>query len=991
MITQRLLARISFPLLLLIIAHAAFAQKVISGRVTDSKDGSPVIGATVQPKGGTGGTSTGTDGSFRLTVGNEVNTLVISSVGFGNMEVSIGGKTSVDVTLTSSANNNLNEVVVVGYGTARKKDLTGAVTSVKAKDFNRGIVTAPDQLIQGKVAGVQIVNNSGAPGGGTTIRIRGNSSIRSGNSPLFVIDGVPLDGRSPRPGYGGSFGNTPSANPLNFINPNDIASIDVLKDASATAIYGSRGANGVVIITTKRGVTGQPRLEVNTSAGVSTILKKYDILSGDEYRAALKTYGITSGDFGTSVDAMDAILRTGFTQNYNVSMSGGTDGGRYRMSLGAVNQQGIVKNTDFKKYVANISGQFRFLESKRLGLDFNIIASQNAEQIAPVSTDAGFEGSLIGQALQWNPTHALRNPDGTLVVKDLALGATTISPLAMLEAYDDRSKITEVLASFIPSFKITNDLEYKFLFSINYGSGTRRASILKWLNLTGIEGRGAAFLGGQERTTTQYTHTLNYTKQITPAINLNALAGYEYQKFNYRGFGMSAQDFQTEDIDYTYIFQNTTRSSRDQFGFVDPTTELQSYFGRIGLNLRDKYLLTATMRADGSSKFGENNKYGYFPSFAVAWNVTNEEFMKSAGFINNLKVRVGWGRTGNQEFPSGSAQERYALGISGPATLGQTNVANPDLKWETSSTINAGIDFSLLGDRLFGSLDYFNKQTTDLLFNFDAIQPAPAAKYWINLDGEVINKGLEVAVTGVIARSQNFDWSLGVNAAFLKNTIKGYKGPTVLTGALHGQGSTGASVQRLTNDHPLNAFYVRQFLGIDKTTGLSTYTDNGNSSFYIGDPNPDVLLGASSELRYKKLLFTMNIQGAFGHQIYNNTLMSVIPINNLGNRNIASSLIGGVKEDKANAITSSSRYLEKGDYLKLSNATFSYTIGNIGTAFKSVTVFLTGQNLLVFTDYSGFDPEVNTDKQINGVPSFGIEYIPYPSARSFLFGINFSL
>ncbi|MGB8190718.1 MAG: SusC/RagA family TonB-linked outer membrane protein, partial [Chitinophagaceae bacterium] len=960
MITQRLLVRISLPLLLLLMTHTVLAQKVISGRVTDSKDGSPIVGATVQPRGGTGGTSTGNDGSFRITVGNDVTTLVVSYIGFGSMDIDISGKTSVDVSLTSSANNNLNEVVVVGYGTARKKDLTGSVTSIKAKDFNRGIVTAPDQLIQGKVSGVQIVNNSGAPGGGTTIRIRGNSSIRSGNSPLFVIDGVPLDGRSPRPGFGGSFGNTPSANPLNFINPNDIASIDVLKDASATAIYGSRGANGVVIITTKRGVTGQPKIEFNTSAGVSSILKKYDVLTGEEYRAALKSYGITSGDFGTSVDAMDAILRTGFTQNYNVSMSGGTEGGRYRMSIGAVNQQGIVKRTDFKKYVANISGQFRFLESKRLGLDFNIIASQNAEQIAPISTDAGFEGSLIGQALQWNPTHALTNPDGTIVIKDPALGNTTINPLAILNAYDDRSKITEVLASVIPSFKITNDLEYKFLFSVNYGIGNRRASILSWLNLTGIEGRGAAFVGNQERTTQQYTHTLNYTKQINPSLNINALAGYEYQKFNYRGYGMNAQDFQTQDLDYTYIFQNTSQESRGLFSFIDPTSELQSYFGRIGLNFKDKFLMTATMRADGSSKFGDNNKYGYFPSFAVAWNVTNEEFMKSSSFVNNLKVRVGWGRTGNQEFPAGSAQERYALGISGPATLGQTNVANPDLKWETSTTINAGIDFSLIGDRLFGTIDYFNKSTTDLLFNFDAIQPAPAAKYWINLNGEVINKGLEVALTGVIVRRSNFDWTLGVNAAFLQNTIKGYSGPTVLTGALHGQGSTGAAVQRLANDHPLNAFYVREYLGIDKTTGLSTYTDNGNSMYYIGDPNPNALLGLNTELRFKKLLVTLNMHGAFGHEIYNNTLMSVIPINNLGNRNIASSLIGGVKEDKSNAITSSSRYLEKGDFLKLSNATLSYTIGNVGRAVKGLTVFVTGQNLFVITDYSGFDPEVNT-------------------------------
>jgi TonB-dependent starch-binding outer membrane protein SusC len=993
MITQRLLARISLPLLLLIIVHTAFAQKVISGRVTDSKDGSPVIGATVQPKGGTGGTSTGTDGSFRLTVGNDVNTLVVSSVGFGTMEISISGKTSVDVSLTSSTKNDLNEVVVVGYGTARKKDLTGAVTSVKAKDFNRGIVTAPDQLIQGKVPGVQVVNNSGAPGGATTVRIRGNSSIRTGNQPLYVIDGVQLDGRGARPGFDqGQFGATPSANPLNFINPNDIASIDVLKDASATAIYGSRGANGVVIVTTKRGLSGAPRIEFNTSGGFSKILKSYDVLDASEFRAALKLYGVTTGDYGANVDAMDAITRTGFTQNYNVSMSGGTEGGRYRVSLGHVNQQGIIKNSDFKKYVANISGQFKFLESKRLGLDFNLIAAQNAEQIAPISNDAGFEGSLIGQALQWNPTHPLRNPDGTIWVKT-PLGNTTINPLAMLEAYDDRSRITEILASIAPSFKILNELEYKFTYGINYGTGNRRASLASWLNLTGVEGRGIGFVGNQERNSQMFTHTLNYQKQITPKFNLNVLGGYEFQKFNFKGYGLAGRDFQTQDLDYTYIFQNSSVSSRNTFGYIDPTVELQSYFGRAIINLKDKYLLTATMRADGSSKFGENNKYGYFPSVGFAWNVTNEEFMKDAAFVNNLKLRLSWGKTGNQEFPAGAATERYSLGINGPGTLGQTNVANPDLKWETSTTVNAGIDFSLMSDRLFGSIDYFRKSTEDLLFQFNAIQPAPATRYWINLPGTVVNQGVEVGLNAVLARTKDINWSLGVFASFLKNELTDFPGPNVLTGGLHGQGSTGTNVQRVAEGQPLNVFYTRRFLGIDKTTGNSLYQDDGNTLFYVGNPNPTTLLGISTEFNYKKLVVSVNMNGAFGHDVYNNTLMSVIPISSFKRGlNTASSLINASqKENLDNAITASSRYIEKGDYMKLANATVSYSIGNIGNAIKGLTVFVTGQNLFVITNYSGFDPEVNTDKQVDGFASFGIEYVPYPSARSILFGINFSL
>lgn len=972
--------------MLLMSVQMLFAQgKRITGKVTDEKDGSPLVGVTVRLKEDPNiGTQTAPDGSFSLSVPANGKTLVVSYVGYDTREMPIGNATNLRISLSSG--RALEEVVVVGYGTVRKKDLTGSVASVKAKDFNKGIVTSPDQLIQGKVAGVQIINNSGAPGGAATIRIRGNSSVRSGNQPLFVIDGVPLDGRSARPGVNASgLGQTPADNPLNFINPNDIASIDVLKDASATAIYGSRGANGVVIITTKRGQTGAPRIDVNASSGVSSLLKRFNVLTGDQYRAALKAYNLSGGDYGSSVDALGAILRTGISQNYNIAIGGGTENGKYRISAGYLNQEGIVKKSGFKKYTANITGSYKFLDSKKLTIDFNLLASHNTENIAPISNNAGFTGSLISQALQWNPTQPLRNPDGSL---NILKGTTTINPLAMSELYDDVSNVSNILASISPSYKFNDNLEYKFLFSVNRGVGVRRTQISSKINLQGIEGRGWANFANNELTTQLISQTLNYNKQLSSALYLNAVIGYEYQKFDNKGVGLSAQDFTTDLLPYTNIFQNSTTSSRSVYSFADPLTELQSFFGRANFNYKDRFLLTATLRADGSSKFGKNNKYGYFPSFAGAWNITNEEFMKN-GFFNNLKLRLGWGKTGNQEFPAGSAQERYAFGQQ---SLFLVNVANPNLKWETSTTVNAGIDFSILGDRIFGSVDYFNKNTTDLLFNFDAIQPAPATKYWINLNGNVINSGLEVALNGALVKSRNITWNLGVNASFLKNELQNYNGPTILTGALHGQGISGATAQRLANGHPLNAFYLRKFLGIDKATGQGLYADNGNTLFYIGNPNPSTLLGISTDFSYKKLSVVVNMNGAFGHQIYNNTLNTVIPIGNLGSRNIAASLIGGpVQESISNAIKSSTRYLESGNYLKLTNATVSYNVGDLGKTIKNASFFLTGQNLFIITKFSGFDPEVNTDKQVNGVPSFGIEYSPYPTARSFLFGINFSL
>ncbi|NCI47389.1 SusC/RagA family TonB-linked outer membrane protein [Sediminibacterium soli] len=960
-------------------------NKTITGKVTDVKDGSPLVGVSVVAKGSKTGTQTGADGSFRLSVPSATTTLVFSSVGFGTQEMNVQNSTTANVALTAT-NEQLGEVVVIGYGTTRKRDLTGAVTSVKAKDFNTGVITAPDQLIQGKVAGLQVINNSGAPGGATTVRIRGNNSVRSGNSPLFVIDGIPLDGRNARPGLNvAGLGSTPDVNPLYFYNPNDIASMDVLKDASGTAIYGSRGANGVIMITTKRGQAGAPRIDLNYSLGFSKIRKKYNVLSGDQYRAALKSYGLTGGDLGTSVDATDQIFQTAITHNVNLGMSGGSENGKYRMSFGYMNQEGILKRTGLKKYTFNMNGQYKFLESRKLSVDFNVLAAHNTENIGPISNDAGFTSNIIGMALQWNPTQALRKADGSL---NIIPGSTTVNPLAMQQGYNDKADVTNLFGTVGVGYKLTDDLEYKFNFSLNHQVGVRRATEAAYITLTGIENRGFAGYLNNELTAMVLQHTLNYSKQISSGLSFTGLAGYEYQKFSFKGNGITALDFTSDQVSYTSILQNSSQTSRQVFGFEDPSSSLQSYFARAIFNYRDKYLVTGTFRADGSSKFGSNNKYGYFPSVAAAWNISNEDFLKGNNTFSNLKLRASWGITGNQAFPAGSAQAQYTFR---QGSIALANVANPDLKWESTKQYDIGIDFELFGGRVFGTVDYFNKNTTDILFNFDAIQPAPATKYWINLPGNVINKGIEVTLGAALVRNTSVTWNASVNAAFMKNEMQNYKGPAVLTGSISGQGLSGASIQRLASGQPLNAFYLKRFDGLD-ASGNSVYGDNGNTLYYIGNPNPKTLLGISSDVTWKKWTLVANLNGAMGHMIYNNTLNAIVPIGNLGTRNIAASLIGGpVKESLANPITTSSRYLEKGDYLKLANLSLSYRVGNMGKNIKNVNVFFTAQNLFVITKYSGFDPEVNTDKNIGGVPSLGIEYIPYPSSKSFLFGLNFGL
>src|SRR4030095_704578 len=557
MLSRLLLRSAGLAILLIVLSYSLFAQKTVTGKISDSKDGSALPGVSVTVKGTGTGTQTKADGTYSISVPANANILVISSVGYASQEVNVADQTTADVLLVSSG-TNLNEVVVIGYGTSRKRDLTGAVGAVSEKDFNKGLQTAPDQLIQGKIAGVQVLNNSGMPGGSTTVRIRGASSIRAGNQPLFVIDGVPIDSACARPSGPGDIGvgsGYQGTNPLNFMNPNDISSIDVLKDASATAIFGSRGANGVVLITTKKGQSGAPKIEFNASVGISDVMKKLKVLDGDQFRAALQKYNLgTANDFKDNVDAFDAITRTGITQNYSISVSGGNEGGKYRVSLGYLDQEGVVRKTDLKKYTANVSGNFRFLESKRIGLDVNLITSQALDNAAPISTNSGFRGSLIGQALQWNPTKPLRKPDGSLNVNK---GGDEYNPLAASEAFNDLSKVTTILASISPSLKITNDLEYKLIASINYGIGDRKTWIANFMNfndprpiqrVVDAQGNvtnagGYARLANNEIVTKQITNTLSYNKSISASLNLNAVIGFEYLKFNNRNNGINAVGF----------------------------------------------------------------------------------------------------------------------------------------------------------------------------------------------------------------------------------------------------------------------------------------------------------------------------------------------------------------------------------------------------------------------------------------------------------------
>ncbi|HNP23602.1 MAG TPA: SusC/RagA family TonB-linked outer membrane protein [Panacibacter sp.] len=995
MTTTRLLRVLLFcPLFMLIMQQSWAQNKNVSGKVSDDK-GNPVAGASVLVKGSKSGTSTDASGSFTLSVPASATTLVISYVGFASQDVSIANSSSVTVTLQPE-NTSLNDVVVIGYSSVRKKDVTGSVTSLKEKDFNKGTITSPDQLLQNKVPGLEVTNNSGQPGAATTVKIRGNNSIRGGNNPIYVVDGVILDGRSARPSVNlTGLGATPDANPLLFINPNDIASIDVLKDASATAIYGSRGANGVIVITTKKGTSGASKLEFNAGFGFNAgFMKKYEILDAGQYRSALSKYNVPNAstlDGGKTVDAQKEITQNKLSQNYSLAFSGGNETGKFRGSFLGSGTQGFIKNTSLDRYLGNFGGTYKFLD-KKLTLDFDLIAGHTTENLGAVTNNAGSQGNLISSTLQWNPTTDFKDGSGYYIFPTNGSG----NPLALIDGISDIANVNTFLGNISAAYKILPNLEYKFLYAINHSAGYRNTNEYGWLQgYSGLSGSGVGVISNAVLSSQTFTHTLNYNAKLTQDLRLDATAGFEYWKSDYSNNSFSATGFNTNltqqtilDIPYTSILRNGSVQNPPNT-YVDPTTELQSYFVRGILNFKDKYYITGTFRADGSSKFGENNKYGYFPSVAGKWVVSNESFMKG-GLFSSLALRASWGKTGNQEFPAGAAQEQF--GFTSFNNAQQINVANPDLKWETTTSYDLGVDFSFMKGKIYGGFDYYNKTTTDILFQSTAIQPAPASTYWINIPGDLKNTGFEFAIGATLIDKKDFSLDATFNIANNKNLLTNFYAPgtktplTILTGEISGQGVSGTLSQIITNDQPVNEYWLKPFNGFDENGNQKI----GDNPAYAGDPNPHTIYGASVTLRYKKLSLAINGGGAGGYLIYNNTRTSVTNLAGiLQGRNVDQAAYNS-EEGAGSGVGASARFLESGNYFKLRNASLNYNVGNVGK-IKGLNFYVTASNLLISTKFTGFDPEVNVDKASGGYPSRSIEYIPYPTPRTIILGLSFSL
>jgi iron complex outermembrane receptor protein len=700
-------------------------------------------------------------------------------------------------------------------------------------------------------------------------------------------------------------------------------------------------------------------------------------------------------DGGKNVDAQKEITQNKVSQNYSVAFSGGNETGRFRASFLGSRTQGFIKKTSLDRYLGNFGGQYKFLD-KKLTLDFDLIAGHTTENIGAVVNQVGSQGDLISAVLQWNPTQSFTDPSGLYVFPANGSG----NPLALVAGVSDVANVNTFLGNVSAAYKIVNGLEYKFLYAINHSTGYRNTNEYGWLQgYSGLSGQGAGAISNAVLTSQTFTHTLSYIADIAPKLNLNAVAGFEYWKSDYSNNSFSATGFNTNltqnniiNIPYTAILQDGKTQALPST-FVDPTTELQSYFVRAIFNYSDKYYLTGTFRADGSSRFGKNNRYGYFPSVAGKWIISNEDFMQGGGVFNSLAIRASWGKTGNQEFPSGASQEQF--GFSSYNTAGQSNVANPDLKWETTTSYDLGLDYSILKGRIYGAFDYYNKTTTDILFQSIAIQPAPASTYWINIPGNLKNTGFEFAIGATVIQKSDLSLDVNFNIANNKNKLTDFYAPgtktplVILTGTIDGQGVSGTLSQIITNNQPANEFYLKPFKGFD-ASGNQIIGDNSEIGF-AGDPNPHTLYGVGIDLTYRKLTVNINGGGAGGYLIYNNTRTSVTNISGiLQGRNIDQAAYNS-GEGAGSGVGTSTRFLEKGDYFKLRNVSVSYNIGNVGKYVKALSVFVSGNNLFVITKFTGFDPEVNIDKNASGYPSRSIEYIPYPTPRMISFGLNCSL
>lgn len=953
-----------------------YGQRTISGTVTDASNGEPLIGANILAVGTSTGTITDIDGSFSLEVPEGVTALQVSYTGYRTMEVPLGASNTLDIQL--EAGSVLNEIVVIGYGTVKREDATGSVQTVDAEVFNKGAITGAQELLSGKVAGVQIVT-SGDPGGGAAIRIRGGSSLSASNDPLIVVDGVPVDN-------GGISG---ERNILNFINPNDIESFTVLKDASATAIYGSRASNGVILITTKKGHLGKT-ISVNYSGNysISSPIQKVDVLNAAEYRALIEERypeGHPARDLlgNADTDWQDVIYEDATAHDHNLSFSGGIGSIPYRVSLGYTDKNGILKTDNFKRTTASLNLSSGFLDN-RLQINFNVKG---------MNTDNTFANrGAIGAALFFDPTHPVyddNSPYGGYFTWTQQNGdpnpLAAANPLALIEMRDDQSTVKRILLNgsvdyrfgFLPELRANLNLGYDY----SKGEGTVNVPGNASFAYDAQTGGGVMNSYQQEKKNELLEFYLNYVKEFDD-LKLDAMAGYSWQRFYF------ADEFVNSDLAGIDV---TAGDSKGELFLL-------SLYGRMNLTYADRYLLTLTLRRDGTSRFSPDSRWGLFPAAALGVKLIDNN---GVGSISNLKLRVGYGVTGQQDvggyylylprYLASFDNARYQFGNSFITTL-RPEGYDYNIKWEETTTYNAALDFGFMDDRITGSLEYYLRKTKDLI-NFIPVPAGTNLTNFINTNvGDLENRGVELSLNANLIKGADLEWDFGFNATYNKNKITkltasddpNYQG--VLVGGI--SGAVGNTIQIHSVGYPANSFYVyEQVYDANGVPIEGLYVDrngdgqvNNQDLYRLEKPAPDVFLGFNSYLRYGNFDLTFAGRANINNYVYNNVQSNGASYNNLYH---PTGYLGNVNKvatqlDFVNPQYFSDHFVQNASFLRLDHITLGYDFSQMVEKVSLLKLFITMQNPVLITQYDGIDPEVFG----------GIDNNVYPRSRTFLIGVN---
>ncbi len=1017
-------------------AYNSFSRpmdKTITGKVTDGETDDALPGVNVVAKNTNTGTVTDINGNYRLTVEDNVEALVFSSVGYESQEVNIGGRSVINVDMAADV-QALSEIVVIGYGTQRKSDLTGAVSSVSREDLELPIINTPDQALQGKAAGVNVFTGSHEPGGAMSVEVRGTASINAGGSPLYVIDGVPL---SDYVGTSNLGGNGPSYNPMANIDPSSIQSMEVLKGASATAIYGSRGSNGVVLITTKEGEAGKAKIDYSGSVSFSGPVNKLDFLNATEHamivneRAALldnpPVFTQEQIDaFGEGTDWQEEIFRQpAVSQKHQLSISGGNDAIRYYLAGSYVDEDGLIIGSNFKRYGATLNMNAQV--SERFKIDQHLmLSSTTQDRVFTGRKGYGTQGDIMSYMIDTSPTIPVYDENGDYTdTRNVALGGDE-NPVYAAREYDVDRWDTRIVGNIAGTYTLLDGLDAVVRIGVDvldyqigeyFPIGSRPAQF------------GEADFDEYRRNNLLNENLLKYNNTFG-IHRLDVLAGFTYQTENSFHTSASGKGFPSDAYKYWNLgiaaSPDNPTTSRDDW-------TLLSWIGRINYVLADKYLITLTGRADGSSKFGANNKWGFFPSAAVAWRVSNEDFMSNAGPVSNLKLRLSYGQSGNDRIGvyeslslinfASSDGSSWLFGTNDPngkvVRARPNGIANPDLGWEKSEDIDVGFDLGMYNDRINLTFDYYYQKTTDLLLDVPLPNQAGYRSVLQNT-GSMENRGIEITLNTYNLTGE-FKWNTTLVMSRNKNEILSLGGaPFIYTGWAGGGNVSnhGRQVARLEPGHAIGKFYGSVMhenrvwasqAEIDEVgtmpnanPGDYRFKDlNGDGRYsadddtFVGDPNPDVIFGFTNDFSYKNFNLRVFFQGMWGNTTLMVTKNEIAGGTNLWkedrekrwtpeNPRVGGDVTNSVRGAYPALVTDDNAY--DGSFVRLKNIQLSYNIPVQNTIFRNAQIYVAGRNLLTFTKYPGWDPEVNASGGSNRIK--GVDRFPYPSSKSFIVGVN---